>query len=227
MEDYLETLVMSAEELTPKIRQSIYIEMAHGINVSNLAVALASELRESRIFCQDIAIAGLLHDIGKLRLSKYLYSKTNDTLMVEQMRYVREHSTFGRDILKEKGYKQEILEAVYSHHENFDGSGYPDRLRGEAIPKMARILRTCDVFAALTSDRSYRRAFDNETAVEMMIDEVTSYDMEVILAFQRLYHSDKFDRLDQLTTEVTDLQKIHLPRFIEEEVSLHTPQQFE
>ncbi len=85
------------------------------------------------------------------------------------------------------------MESILYHHENYDGSGYPENLSGENIPMGARILRVCDVFAALISDRSYRRAFDRETAVELMIDEVKNFDMEIFLAFMRIIHDVNLD----------------------------------
>ena len=81
-----------------------------------------------------------------------------------------------------------ILETILYHHENYDGSGYPENLEGEDIPLGARILRVCDVFIALTSDRSYRRALDVDTAVQLMIEEVKNFDMEVFLAFMKVVH---------------------------------------
>ena len=77
------------------------------------------------------------------------------------------------------------------HHENWDGSGYPDSLRGEEIPYGARILRVCDVFSALISDRPYRKAFDSATAMELMIEEIKNFDIKVFLAFQRIIHRDE------------------------------------
>lgn len=170
----------------------------HGILVSNLATLLAKELGKEETFCNQIAIAGILHDIGKLRLGKYLYGRRHDTLAIEEMKYVRMHATFSYEILKERGYDSFILETVYHHHENYDGSGYPDNLVGRAIPYGARIIRTCDVFGALVSVRPYRSAFDIETAVELMIDEVKNFDMEIFLAFQRVVHSSTFDEIREL-----------------------------
>ena len=99
------------------------------------------------------------------------------------------------EILKEKGYSDFVSESVLYHHENFDGSGYPDNLKEFEIPIGARILRVCDVFAALISDRPYRSAFDVDAAVELMIEEVKNFDMEVFLAFMRVVNSENSLRL--------------------------------
>ena len=81
---------------------------------------------------------------------------------------------------------------------------------------MARIIRVCDVFAALTSDRSYRKAFDEKTALDIMIDEVADYDMRVFLAFQRIFHRENgFDR-EMLRNSVNESQSRQLELFIKE-----------
>lgn len=176
-------------------REDLRDAIDHGILVSNLANLIAKELGESAEFCQQISVAGMLHDIGKLRLSRYLYGRHEDTLGIEEMKYVRMHATFSYEILKEREYNEFVLKSVYHHHENYDGSGYPDNFIGRSIPYGARILRVCDVFAALVSIRPYRAAFDIDTAVELMIDEVKNFDMRIFLAFQRVIHSEEFERI--------------------------------
>lgn len=183
------------------VKEDLEYAISHGIIVSNLAYYVAKELGESDSFCSNIAMAGMLHDIGKLKLCKYLYGRNKDTLKIEEIKYVRMHSTFSYKILKDMGFSQEILDAVYHHHENFDGTGYPDNLKEKDIPLGARILRTCDVFAALVSDRPYREAFDIETAIDLMIDEVKNFDMEVFLAFQRFINSEQFKSVKELIWE--------------------------
>lgn len=179
--------IMNFQNIPIHIRETVCEEMRHGVEVSNLAVMIAKELGEEQEFCRDIEVAGVLHDIGKLKLAKYLYAE--DGLLVEQMKYVRQHAAQSYEIIMDAGYKKELAEAVYHHHENYDGSGYPNNLKGEQIPWMARILRVCDVFIALTTNRSYRKAFDPKSALEIMIDEVADYDMKVFLAFQRVVHN--------------------------------------
>ena len=163
-------------------------ELNHGIVVSNLAYDVAKALGLEERICYELAIAGMLHDIGKLRLIGYINGGEVDPLLVEELKYVRMHSTLGYEALKGQGYSEFILESVLYHHENYDGSGYPSNLQGEEIPLGARILRVCDVFSALTMDRVYRQAFDTDTAIELMIEEIKNFDMRVFLAFQRVIH---------------------------------------
>lgn len=172
------------------IEKDMQNEIRHGMCVSWLAGKVAREMKLDHNFCHDIEIAGLLHDIGKLRISNYIYGRNKDAMKIEEMGYLRMHATLGFAILKEQGYPEEICKMVLYHHENYDGSGYPFNLMREDIPLGARILRVCDVFAALSSDRPYRKAFSFEKATELMIDEVKEFDMKVFLAFQNVIHSD-------------------------------------
>ena len=149
---------------------------------------MGQELKLSQEECYQLAIAGMLHDIGKLRLTGYINGDEQDPLLIEELKYVRMHSTLGYEELKEQGYSQFVLDSVLYHHENYDGSGYPANLAGEEIPIGARVLRVCDVFCAVTSDRPYRKAFETETAIELMIEEVKNFDMKVFIAFQRAVH---------------------------------------
>ena len=134
----------------------------------------------------------MVHDIGKLCVSGYLYGRNKDTLKIEEMKYVRMHPRLGYDLLMRDDFSDFVVESILYHHENYDGSGYPENLAGDQIPLGAKILRVCDVYAALTSTRPYRAAFDSDTAVELMIDEVKNFDMKVFLAFQRAIHEEEW-----------------------------------
>jgi putative nucleotidyltransferase with HDIG domain len=162
----------------------------HGIVVSNLTNLIAKEMGIDESMGYDIAVAGLVHDIGKLELSRYLYGRNENSLAVEEMKYMRMHSKISYDILKHYDFSYLTLDTVLHHHECYDGSGYPDNLKGEEIPIGARVLKVADEFAALISDRPYRKAFSYDAAIEIMIDEVKNFDMEVFIAFQRVIHED-------------------------------------
>ncbi|MCD8155097.1 MAG: HD domain-containing protein [Clostridiales bacterium] len=161
-------------------------ELNHGIVVSNLAYAVAGELKLSGDVCYQLAIAGLVHDIGKLKLSAYIDGNESDPMMIEELKYVRMHSSLGYEELKGQDYSEFVLESILYHHENYDGSGYPSNLSGREIPLGARILRVCDVFASLSSDHPYEGAFDLDHVIRLMIDEIKNFDLEVFLAMQRV-----------------------------------------
>ena len=177
---------MDKEHQLHMLRYTLTDQVVHGMEVSNLAYDVGRELGLSEEMCHELAVAGIVHDIGKIPLSGYV--EGDDTLVVEEMRFVRMHAQLSYELLKDRGYSDFILQAILYHHENMDGSGYPDNLSGEEIPYGARILRICDVYSALTSDRPYRRAFGRDTAVELMIDEIKNFDMEIFIAFLRVVH---------------------------------------
>ncbi|MBR6019749.1 MAG: HD domain-containing protein [Lachnospiraceae bacterium] len=185
---------------------------AHGEIVSELAVLVAKTLGEDEHFCNDIAVAGMLHDIGKLELADVIYGHRDDILAVERSKYVRMHPTLGIDVLrKEGGYSEEIISFIANHHENCDGTGYPHHIEGDEIPYGAKILRVCDVFAALVSNRTYRAAFSVDTAVEMMIDDVCEYDMRVFLAFLKVVYGPEFASVQALIDRALTIEVDETP----------------
>ena len=185
----MDSLTMEKGNAPERILEfDLLAELNHGKDVSNLAYAVAKEMGLSEEICYELAIAGMLHDIGKLKLTGYIDGREDDSLVIEEIKFVRMHSKLGYEELKGQGYSDFVLESILYHHENYDGSGYPSNLEGKKIPVGARIIRVCDVFSALSSDRPYRKAFDMETVMELMIDEVKNFDMEVFLAFQKVVH---------------------------------------
>lgn len=169
----------------------LFAELKHGAVVSNLAYDVATELGLPEEECYQLAIAGMLHDIGKLKLEGYINGQEQNPMVIEELKYVRMHSKLGYEELKDQDYSDFVLESILYHHENYDGSGYPSNLAGKEIPIGARILRVCDVFCALSQERSYRKAFDKHTVMELMIDEIKNFDLEVFLAFQRVVHASQ------------------------------------
>lgn len=171
----------------------------HGMCVSHLAAGLAEEAGYDEAVIHQVAVAGIIHDIGKLKITPYIYGRQEDTMRIEEMRYMRLHSKLGAEIAEESGYDKDIQDIILYHHENYDGTGYPYRLRGEEIPLGARIIRICDVFVALISDRAYRKAFEPDVAFTMVIEEVRHFDMKLFLAFQRLMNTGN------IMNELTDI----------------------
>lgn len=186
----------------------------HGVLVANLTYALAKEYGMSEAEAYELKVAAMVHDIGKLKLSEYLYGRTNESLPEEEKKYMSMHSKISYDVLKKYDYSDNIMEVVLSHHECYDGRGYPNGLVGEDIPIGARILKVTDEFAALISDRPYRKAFDIDTAVSIMIDEVKNLDMKAFILFQRLIHEEstleliKNSRIDIDDLDISDILDI-------------------
>lgn len=186
----------------------------HGVLVANLTYELAQMCGLSKDEAYELKIAAMVHDVGKLKLSEYLYGRTDEALPEDEKQYMSMHSKISHDLLKKYDYSDNIIDVVLSHHECFDGSGYPNGLVGEQIPLGARILKVADEFAALISDRPYRKAFDIDTAVTIMIDEIKNMDIRVFLLFQRLIHEDSTielinnSRLDIDDLDISDILKI-------------------
>jgi putative nucleotidyltransferase with HDIG domain len=137
----------------------------HSYRVMQYSEILGKRLFLSAEEIEKLKISALLHDIGKLGLSAYILNKQS-TLSVREYSILKTHSKIGRKILKKiKGFK-DIVPAVYQHHEQFNGKGYPKKIKGRAVNLHARIISIADAYDAMTSNRSYRRAFPAEKALD-------------------------------------------------------------
>ena len=209
----MEQDIFSGETINEYLSEDLSAGLLHAMCVSDLAAKLARELGLTEDQIQEIALAGMVHDIGKLKISRYIYGRQEDTMRIEETQYIRRHAQLGEQILRKQGFSDNICNMVLYHHENYDGSGYPFNLRGEEIPLGARILRVCDVFAALIADRPYRKTFDINTAIRLLIDEVKNFDMRVFLAFQSVVHTQStLEELEEIEgmDGKTHLQKMPL-----------------
>jgi putative nucleotidyltransferase with HDIG domain len=136
---------------------------------------------ESELHALDAA--SLLHDLGKLAIPEHILNKPGRLTNAEYAR-MKEHSAIGAEIIAGVEFPYPVAPIVRHHHENFDGSGYPDGLRGEQIPRGARILAIVDCFDALTSDRPYRPAMSIAEAVRILMERRgTMYDPAMVDAF--------------------------------------------
>jgi diguanylate cyclase (GGDEF)-like protein/putative nucleotidyltransferase with HDIG domain len=142
-----------------------YYTHHHSKRVMEYAMALAKELKLSTNELNIIENCALLHDTGKLAVDSELLNKSGK-LTQEEWKKVKNHPQVGADIVKSIPQVNSCAEAILHHHEWYDGSGYPDGLKGEAIPLEARILAIADAFATMTSERSYRETRTYENALE-------------------------------------------------------------
>ena len=163
----------------------------HGKNTQVYALAIADEMRVSHELEEKIEIAALLHDIGKIGVPDWILLKTGP-LGDYDRHIIEKHSVTSVNILRPIGLFNQELPIIRQHHERFDGTGYPDRLKGKEIVIGARILAVADVFDAMTSDRSYRMAKSCEETLREIIDcSDSQFDPEVVEAFQRAYEKNK------------------------------------
>ena len=142
----------------------------HTVRVAELTVGIARELGMPAPTLRYMARAGLLHDIGKLHIPDAILLKPGP-LDDEEWVVMKRHPEMGLDILRRLGKFEKEAEVVIAHHERIDGSGYPNRLKGDEIPIGARILAVADTYDVLVSDRPYRRARTREEAMKILDEE--------------------------------------------------------
>jgi len=148
--------------------------------VANVAYQIAVRLQLSEVSCQEIYLAGILHDIGKIGIPDYVLMKPGK-LEPEEFAIIRKHPEIGHRILKELGKLRFALPGVLHHHERYDGTGYPHQLAKQEIPLMARILAVSDAYDAMTSSRVYRGAMNRQRAIGMLESGVgTQWDRDVV-----------------------------------------------
>ncbi len=166
----------------------------HGIIVGTLAKEISVLLGMDQDFCNDMAVAGIMHDIGKVKIRTYIEERFENVLFVDEARYFRMHPTTGYALLKEQGFSDRILTAVLDHHENYDGSGYPNNLKGEAISLEGRILHICDSFVRILDNQLNDELgiVRIDEAMNDMIKEIKDLDMKVFLVFQSYVYSEQF-----------------------------------
>jgi putative nucleotidyltransferase with HDIG domain len=156
----------------------------HADRVSRIAGAIARELGIAEREIEQIELAGLLHDIGKIGVEDRILMKPA-RLDEDEQELMRRHPIYGASILEPSAALRPLVPIVLSHHENFDGSGYPQGLRGEEIPIGARILIVADTYEAMTSDRIYRKAPGHDRAMEQLNRyKGTQFDPVIVRALQ-------------------------------------------
>ena len=156
----------------------------HSQRVSCLAAKLAGFLGLSYQEVNNIRDAGLLHDIGKVATDKGVLHKAG-ALNAMEYEHVKQHPVVGEKICSPLKFARPLLPIIRSHHERFNGTGYPDGLAGDNIPLGAKIIGIADLYDALTSVRPYRRGMPQEVALEVMKLEAGKeyWDREVLKAF--------------------------------------------
>lgn len=142
----------------------------HSQRVAVFAANLARQAGLSAAQVDLVFRAGTIHDIGKIMIPTEILKKPT-ALNDEEQVVMAQHPVLGEHLVRELGGAEELIPGVRSHHESFDGSGYPDGLSGEGIPLIARVLALADTFDAMTSDRPYRAGLTVEEAVDVILRE--------------------------------------------------------
>lgn len=197
-QEQLQELFQSAvESLATAIDVKDQYTSEHIERVQELATAIGSEMGLSEDELRTLSTAALLHDIGKIAVPDQILTKPG-ALTLDEMKQIRKHPDMGAKILEPVNFPGPVVPAVRSHHERWDGTGYPDGLAGDAIPLGGRILAVADVFDALTTDRSYRTGWSEEEALEYVQSNAGKhFDPSVVKAFfAALERSPRLHRLD-------------------------------
>jgi HD-GYP domain-containing protein (c-di-GMP phosphodiesterase class II) len=142
----------------------------HSMQVHDLAIAIGKELNLPKTNLADkIGVASILHYIGKIGIPERILNKPGK-LLNSEFKIMEKHCLMGYNSLKDIKSLHDVAEFILHHHENFNGSGYPDGLKGTDIPIVSRIIRVADVYSALTTNRAYRPAMQREQALKIIVD---------------------------------------------------------
>jgi putative nucleotidyltransferase with HDIG domain len=158
----------------------------HSTRVARYAHMIAEEMGCSDEELDVINFAGSLHDIGKIGIRDDILLKPG-RLTDEEYEKIKEHPVIGADIISKLGLWDREMEIIRHHHERFDGKGYPDGLKDEAIPMLARIMSVADCYDAMASDRSYRKKMEKGLVLKIIRkNSGTQFDPQVVEAFLRV-----------------------------------------
>lgn len=155
----------------------------HSERVAEISLALAQELNLSDKDIENIEYTALLHDIGKIGIADNILGK-NSSLTNKEFDKIKEHTVMGAKIIEPVDFLKNSYEAIYHHHERYNGDGYPDGIKEKKIPLSARIIAVADAYDAMGSDRPYRKKLShNKILKELKEQSGQQFDPEVVKAF--------------------------------------------
>lgn len=157
----------------------------HSLKVAELAKELSIKLNLNYEEIDKIYHAAKIMNIGYIFIPEYIFSK-NTSLNDNEREIINKHPVIATNILEKLNSYSDIVKIVRHHHENWDGSGYPDKLKSNIIPLGSRIIRICDVFIALINERSYRKAYSIEEAIKIIKENQNQFDPNILPIFIEL-----------------------------------------
>ncbi len=181
-------LVGLTRSLTAALDAKDSYTYGHSERVARIALELGRELGLQGDELGDVYLAGLLHDVGKIGINDAILAKS-EPLSPEEVEHLKQHVTIGYQILADLRPIRSLLPGVLYHHENYDGTGYPDGLAGEAIPQLARILAVADAYDSMSTARPHREAMPCRQVEEVLVQGADrQWDRRVVEAFLRCRH---------------------------------------
>ncbi|EOD01426.1 HD-GYP domain-containing protein [Caldisalinibacter kiritimatiensis] len=171
-------------------------DLRHGVRVAHLSVKIGEKMNLKNEDLKKIEIASIFHDIGKAYLDQNILNKPG-RLDKEERIHIQKHVEYSCiEILKMNMENTKgIAKIIRYHHENFDGTGYPEKLKGKQIPIGSRIIRIADVYDALTFDRVYRNKLTHEQALKIMEEEKRYFDPILFSGFLKLFAKNSFPKI--------------------------------
>ena len=180
----------TATALVNAIEAKDVYSRGHSMRVAEYSRRIARQLGKSEEECNEIYYAGLLHDVGKIGISYPILTKKG-RLTPQEYEQIKRHTTIGKQILSGISEYPYLSIAANSHHERYDGKGYPDKWKGNDIPEIARIISVADAYDAMSSNRSYRAALPQQMVREEIVKGAgTQFDPEIARAMQHLIDLD-------------------------------------
>lgn len=182
-----ETYLQSTNALLKAIDARDHYTLLHSQQVSACAVKIATAMNLSSALINIISNAGLLHDIGKIGIKEKILVKT-DPLTKAEYQLLKRHPVIGVNILKDISFLEDELPFILHHHERFDGSGYPHGLKGRSIPLGAKILAVADAYAAMSTDRNFKKKKNNEEIIDdLTFQKGKQFDPDIVDVFFKTF----------------------------------------
>jgi HD-GYP domain-containing protein (c-di-GMP phosphodiesterase class II) len=165
-----------------------YYNHTHSLNVSVYSICVGKQMGLSKKELEDLGTSALLHDLGKTKIDPAIINK-NGTLTEEEFAEVQNHPFYGWLLAKKVGIENKnILAGIRNHHEKMDGSGYPDKLKNDEIHLYAKIIGVCDIFDAITTNKSYQDSKSTFETLIMMKKEMSKHlDVKIINHFINIF----------------------------------------
>ena len=186
---FLQTIIVLSSAIEAKDSYT----HGHTERVTQYSLAIARQMSANgstqfpESFFENLYITGLMHDIGKIGVPESILNKQGK-LTREEFDIMKQHTVRGNDMVKPLFLPQECVDGIKHHHENFDGTGYPDGLKGGEIPISAAIISVADTFDAMTTDRPYRKGLPKDVAMqEIRKNSGTQFNPLPVKAFMELY----------------------------------------